>query len=561
MKSSARPGGAMIPVPERARAEGASRDDRLARLEAETFDVLVVGGGITGAGVARDAALRGLSVALVERSDYGSGTSSKSSKLVHGGLRYLENLELGLVFEATRERYRLRRLNPNLVWPLPFVFPVYRTDRHSLFKIDIGLWLYDLLSLFRSWRLHRRMGRDRTRALVPGLATEGLTGSVHYYDCHTDDARLTLANVLDAERNGATCLNHVGFQAAILEDGKVVGARVVDALTGLERSVRCRHIVYAGGPWTDALDQAPGEGRLLRRTKGVHIVVSRTRLPLEAAVVMTAVTDGRVVFAIPFENTTYIGTTDTDYDGDLDAVRATSDDVDYLLTTANRYFPQASLTAADVRSTWAGLRPLIRSDAESAYKTSREHQRYDDERGITTIAGGKLTTYRSMAAEVVDAAVRRLRRVAGVRAGRCRTHRLPLDPGLPRVADIVRGLPDPLDNALWRLHGSAAGWIRARMASHPDEAATLTAELPYVLAQVSWCVLGEQAARLDDVLVRRLHVFYRAPDQGLACAPLVARHMADLLGRDAAWVEAEVARYADLVELSMRGPRALAAAP
>ena len=538
---------------------GPTRAARLERLATDSFDLLVVGGGVTGAGIARDAVQRGLSVALVERADFASGTSSKSSKLVHGGLRYLENFEFGLVFEGTRERAYQRRLNPHLVWPLAFVFPVYASDPNGLFKVNLGLWLYDLLSIFRGYRLHKRLSAAATRELVQGLRADELRGSVHYYDCRTDDARLALANALAAQRDGAVSVNYVEFVAPLCDDGRVEAATVRDVLTGREIEVRCRHVAYAAGPWTDQLPEAPGAGELLRPTKGVHIVVGRERLPVDHAVVMSAVADGRVVFAIPFATCTFIGTTDTDYQRELEAVRATAEDVAYLLDTTNRYFPEAGLVATDVRSTWAGLRPLIRSDAETAYKTSREHELFHDERGITTIAGGKLTTYRSMAAEVVDAAIQDLRPRGLGELARCRTHKVPLDPDLPPVEDPVRGPADPLDNALWRCHGSGAAWVRARMESHPAEAEALSPTLPHVLAQVSRAVLFEQAERLEDVLVRRLPLFYLAPDQGERAAEPVARHMAALLQRPAAWVESEIADYREVVEQSRVGWRALAA--
>ena len=536
------------------------RAERLARLGSERFDLLVVGGGITGAGIAFDAAQRGLSVALVERSDFASGTSSKSSKLVHGGLRYLENFEFRLVFEGTRERYVQRKLNPHLVWPLPFVFPVYDGDANGLWKVNLGLWLYDLLSIFRGYRLHRRLSARKTAGLVPGLRTEGLHGAVHYYDCRADDARLTLANALAAEHHGAAVASYVEMTGLRHDDdGRVCGALLRDHLGGADVELSCRHVAYAGGPWTDHLPEAPGQGKLLRPTKGVHVVVPRERLPVDAAVVMSASTDGRIVFAIPLGGCTYIGTTDTDYSGALDAVRATSEDVAYLLTTTNAYFPAAGLGPDDVRSTWAGLRPLIRSDAETAYKTSREHELFSDPRGLTTIAGGKLTTYRSMAAEVVDHTIERLGELGPLDVAPCRTHRTPLDPDAPRVSDPIAGPEDPLEHTLWRCHGGGAGWVRARMAERPDEARRISPDVPYVMAQVSRAALFEHAARVEDVLVRRLHVFYLAADQGLSAAPQVAQHLAGLLGRSPEWVAAEVAAYAELVERSRLGTRALAA--
>lgn len=527
------------------------RSEAAGRLTREAVDVLVVGGGITGAGIARDAALRGLRVAIIDKSDWGSGTSSRSSKLVHGGLRYLENLQFGLVMESTRERYRQRRLNPHLVWPIPFLMPVYADSRHGIFKLSLGLWLYDLLALFRSYRLHRRLDPQAARGVAPGLRSEGLRGALHYYDCRTDDARLTLANVLDAERHGATALNYTRFEGPRFDDaGRVVGAAIRDEFSGVVLEVPCRHIVFATGHWSDQTPAAAGGGHLIRPTKGVHVVVARERLPIDAAVTLTAVRDGRVMFAIPFENTTYVGTTDTDYDGDLDDVRATSEDIAYLLETANYYFPDADLKPSDVRSTWAGLRPLIRSDAESAYKTSREHEIYPDPRGITTIAGGKLTTYRAMAAELMRHVVRDLARHHGVRAARCRTHKVPLDPALPFVANVEHGPEDPLDRALWRAYGSDAGAILATLRASSEAAARLVAELPFVFAQVSWAVRHEHAVRLADVLVRRLPIFYRAADQGLGCAPAVAAHMAAILGFDARWVDDEVRDYVALVHAS-----------
>ncbi len=530
---------------------------------------MVVGGGITGAGVARDAALRGLRVALVERADFAAGTSSRSSKLVHGGLRYLENFELGLVFESTRERKIQRSLNPNLVWPQPFLFPVFKDGPHSLLKIDVGLWLYDLLAMFRAWRMHKRLNARRAAETVPALRTEGLRGALLYYDCRTDDARLTLGNVLDAERHGAVALNYVRFERPVMataEGGEVTvqGALLRDQETGETFEARAKHLVYALGVWTDGTPEAPGEGRLLLPTKWVHIVVPRALLPLEAAVVLSAVDDGRVVFAIPSGDTTYVGTTDTDFSGDPDAIRATGDDVSYLLRTANAFFPDARLTAADVQSTWAGLRPLIRDESDSAYGTSREHRRFDDPRGITTIAGGKLTTYRAMAEEVVDAAARRLGPLLaaeGRALGRCRTAKEPLDPTLEPCDDPVRGPAEPLDNALWRLHGSGAAWVRRRMEEAPSERASLCPDQPFVLAQVSRAVLAEHARTLSDVLVRRLPVFFVARDQGLGCAAGVARHMAGLLGHDADWVRAQVETYEARVAQSRTGARTLEEAP
>jgi glycerol-3-phosphate dehydrogenase len=533
----------------RAAALPTLRTRRLERLGSEHFDLLVVGGGITGCGIARDAVLRGLSVALVERGDYASGTSSKSSRLVHGGIRYLEQGQLGLVFESARERAIQQRLNPHLVWPQSFIIPGFAGDRHGLWKMGIGLWLHEVLSLFRSHGGHRRLGAEETARRVPGIRRAGLAGALHYWDCRTDDARLTLANALDAERHGAVTVSYARFDGLIDgPNGALAGARVVDELSGSQIEVRCRHVAYAAGAFTDGLPAAPGGGKLMRTSRGTHIVVPRRRLPVDDVVIM-ATSDRRMVFAVPHHEVTYVGTTDTDHEPGPQSVVATPDDIAYLLAAIERSFPECALTAADVVATWAGLRPLIRDGAATASGTSREHQRFDDARGLTTIAGGKLTTYRSMAEEVVDAAAARLRRLGRV-AGPCRTATLPLDPSLPAVADPVAGPPDPLDAALWRAHGSGMAWVRARMQAEPAEAGPILQGFPWVFAQVSYAVAFEQAERLEDVMVRRLGIFYRGADQGLGVARPVAAHMAALLGRDDAWVDSEVAAYQQAVAAS-----------
>ncbi len=533
-----------------------SRAQRLERLTLETFDLLVVGAGITGAGVARDAALRGLKVALIDAADYGSGTSSRSSRLVHGGLRYLEGFEFGLVFEALRERARHRRLHPNLVWPIEFVVPAYRSGKHSLLKMDFGLWIYDLLSVGRTARWHKRLNVEGMRRRAPGLKLEGLVGGIAYHDCKTDDARLTLANVMDAERHGAHVVSYVRLERLEFKEGVVSGAVVSDSLTGDELLLGVNHVVYAGGPWTDRLPEAPGAGSLMRPTKGVHLILDRDLLPVESAVVVSAPTDGRVVFVVPDGPTVYVGTTDTDYGGDPTDVRASAEDLAYLLNTLAAYFPDAKIGPDDVRGTWAGVRPLIASDADSAYATSREHEVFKDSRGLTTVAGGKLTTYRSMAEEVVDAVEQALPEDIRRSLKRCVTHELAMDPeiGPEPSTDTEEGR---FEHHRWRLYGGGSAWIAERCHTHPQEAQKLDAALPYEMAEVSYAVLKEHATRLDDVLMRRLHIFADAADQGVACAQAVAEHMGRLLGMPPGWAEAEASRYEALVDRSRLGAKAL----
>jgi glycerol-3-phosphate dehydrogenase len=538
----------------------AARARRLGRLTAEEFDLLVVGGGITGCGIARDAVLRGLTVALVERGDYASGTSSKSSRLVHGGIRYLEQLQFGLVFESARERAALERLNPHLVWPQSFVIPSFAGDRHGLAAMGVGLWLHEALSLFRGHGGHRRLGPDEAARKVPGIRSEGLRGALHYWDCRTDDARLTLANALDAERHGAVTLTYMRYDGPTLgSDGVVRGARLVDELRGDALDVRCRHIAYAAGAFTDALPSAPGGGQLLRITRGSHLVVPRARLPVDDVVIM-ATADRRMVYAIPHVEVTYIGTTDTDHEPSPGPVVATREDVEYLLAATNRSFPDAKLGPADIITTWSGLRPLIRDGAATASRTSREHQRFDDPRGITTIAGGKLTTFRSMAEEVVDAAAARLGSL-GRAAGPCQSAALPLDRALPAPPRAEDGDSGALASHLWRNHGGGMAWVRARMGAEPAEARPIVPGFPWVFAQVSYAVAFEQATRLADVMIRRLGIFYRVAGQGMEAAPEIAAHMAALLGHDAEWARAEVADYEAHVRDNRAAVESLLAAP
>jgi len=529
---------------------GAARAALLTEARETGVDVFIVGGGITGAGTARDAALRGLRVMVIDAGDWAQGTSSRSSKLIHGGLRYLENMQFGLVMEGTRERYRQAKLNAHLVEPLAFVMPIYKGGRHSLFKINLGLWLYDILSLFRAHKLHKRLNAKNTIARTGPLRADGLVGSVHYFDCRGDDARLTLANILDAERHGAFTSNYTRFEEPVLDaNGAVSHARVRDTLSGERYDIPCLQIAVAAGPWTDTLAAKLGHPARLRPTRGVHLVFDRARLPVDVAVAMTSVDDGRVVFAIPFGNTAYLGTTDTDYDGTADEVAATPDDVTYLLKTANHFFPGCHLAPGDVRSTWAALRPLVKSEAETAYKTSREHEIWHDPKGISTIAGGKLTTYRAMAEEFLDEILGELKkRDQRPSVSKCNTHRQPLD---PTAAAALTAVGDTIALAA-RGQGSLALLVRIRLADHPNEAELIHPDLPWTYAQVAVATLHEQAQTVEDILVRRFQVFFRAADQGLACAPRVAALMATCLGHDDAWAEAQVTLFQAYIDRHMR---------
>jgi glycerol-3-phosphate dehydrogenase len=507
------------------------------------FDAVIVGGGATGAGIARDAAQRGLRVALVEKKDFASGTSSKSSKLVHGGLRYLEHGELRLVFEGTNERSLQMKRAPHLVRPVPFLVPIYKHQKPGLAKIDIGLWIYDALAMFRSPKLHKTYRGKKVQALEPALRKEGLAGALEYYDCMTDDARLVLENILDARQLGADVRSYTAMTGVVKDkQGRVAAVRVKDALTGAEEELATRALVVAAGPWTDdvlgAIEGRPS--KLLRPTKGVHIVVEHARLPVSHAITMLT-SDKRVAFCIPWVERTVVGTTDTDYTGSPDDVHADLADVTYLCEAANNFFPDVKLGPADVIATWAGLRPLVAQDAARASDVSREHEIIARMDGVIAICGGKLTTYRRMARDCTDKLVEFLTdRGDDVLAGRqikgCRTKNraLPgaagLTPpggkGVQAIADRLAQtakLPARVAEHLAQTYGQRAEAVVLRGLAEPALLERIDPELPYLWAEVDHAIQVDLARTVEDVLVRRVPLALRSKDQGLGAAERVAK--------------------------------------
>ncbi len=547
-------------------------------------DVLIIGGGINGAGIARDAAKRGLRTALVEMGDLASGTSSRSSKLVHGGLRYLEQFEFSLVFEAVSERRILMDIAPHLVNPLGFLFPVYKGDRRRLTTISAGMVVYEGLSLFRSPKRYRRLKPKHVAEEEPALTLEGLKGAPLYYDCSTDDARLTLETALSATEVGAVIAPWV--KATRLhhdEHGTLTGATVEDVLTGASKEVTASVIINATGPWTDstvAMAAAPPDedaeikspAPVLRPTKGVHIVVPKDVLPVNHAVVCFHPDDGRVLFALPWSDATYVGTTDTDYDGDPSDVRAERSDVEYLQAAMARYFPEHPVTDDDIICTWAGLRPLVSPPSKDGEEmdessVSREHRIIVSKSGLITIAGGKLTTYRLMSKEVVDTATKmlRLRGQLRRRLNPARTEEEPLpgavswpeDDDHEVVARQVKDIGgDHVSLATARLLADTYGMRGAEVARRVRQDKSLGDPLvpgrPEILAQVDHAVQDELASTVTDVLKNRTALFYRDPHQGLAAAPAVADRMAELLGWDEATRDAMEEAYRAEVDLSRR---------
>lgn len=510
------------------------------------FDLLIVGGGITGAGTARDAALRGLKVALVEADDWASGTSSRSSRLVHGGVRYLEHGHLHLVFEASRERRTLLRIAPHLVRPLRFTWPVYRGARIPRWKLRAGLLAYDALSLFRNVGTHRGASARAILAREHGLRADGLVGGAQYWDASTDDVRLTIANVMSAADAGAVTVNHapvVGF----LHDttGSLRGARVRDASTGEIVEIAARVVLNATGPWSDItrrLDDGVEHAAVLG-SKGVHIAVPRGRVPVADALTLLHPGDGRVFFILPSPVHTIVGTTETPAESGPDAVRANRRDVQYLLDAANHFFPSATLAPADVISAWAGIRPLVSHGGTSANDASREHHIARATSGLISVTGGKLTTYRAMASEITDTVERALGRTKSTLS---MTGDAPL-PGagsLPQAAE-ARAASDVIPDAetaeqLVRAYGDRWRMVWGLCEREPLLGDRLDPELPYIAAEVLWAAVAEGAWTVADVLVRRMPIAYERQDAGRALAPQVAR----LLGRVHGWDDATVAAAA-----------------
>jgi glycerol-3-phosphate dehydrogenase len=551
----------------------------LDRLGTEEFDVLVVGGGVTGCGVALDAAARGLRTGLVEARDLASGTSSKSSKLIHGGLRYLQQNDYLLVYEALHERQRLLRNAPHLVHPLPFLIPLFGKDgmvTKSVAKAYSSvLWLYDVTGGLRIGHRHRRIGAEEALAHFPVLRTDRLVASFLYWDAQADDARLTLALARTAALRGAAIANYCPVAELVEDRGRVAGARLADGTV-----VRASTVVNAGGVWSAEVGRlAPSgdDGISIRPAKGIHVAVRSERLPCDFASVLSVPGDKRSVFVVPWAadeapgpagpgRYTYVGTTDTDYDGPLEDPQCTPEDVDYVLAAVNAW-TSAGLTRDDVTATWAGLRPLI-SDARSARTAdlSRRHKVIVSDQGLVTVTGGKLTTYRQMAADTVDAVlgarpgpaarVRRRFSRGGGHLADSPTARLTLvggdrqgRPPTSAAATARRlGIPDSLFAHLAGRHGSETGEVLELCDGRADLARPIHPSLPYIGAEVVWAARHEMAQSVTDVLARRTRstILDRAAAQ--EAAPLVARLLGDELGLDEAERDGQVADFTRLIE-------------
>jgi glycerol-3-phosphate dehydrogenase len=517
-----------------------TRKENLELMRNQLFDIVVIGGGVTGAAIARDAVLRGFKVALLEKGDFASGTSSRSSKLVHGGLRYLRHMKFGLVFGALRERWILMRNAPRLVKPLTFLIPVYKDTKTSKLMLSMGLWLYDILALFRTPRFHGWLSPERAMVLEPALKKDRLAGAGLYADCATDDARLVLALIKDAWSRGALVVNYakvVGFEK---NGGKIVGVRALDLASGTEFSVKGKITVNSTGPWSDSLRKVddPSSEPRLRPAKGVHIIVPRERLGNREAVVIESARDGRNMFVIPWGNLSLVGTTDTDYEGDLDRVDASEEDIQYLLEALNQTYPESHITSEDIISLYASVRPLAAELGVNEDAVSRDQLIFESSSGLVSIIGGKLTTHRTMAKALVDqVSIKLAGEFATPAKSACETDQFALDYNQNELEQAVRGLMQKsgfdaeIAGHLVDAYGPGATKILAITEEKTSLASRITAEAPYLLAEVVYAVRYEMAMKLIDFMLRRTQLAYRLKDHGDS----IVQNVSALMAKELAW--------------------------
>jgi len=493
----------------------ASRDGMIEQLKTKTFDILVLGGGITGAGIALDAASRGLTVALVEKGDFAQGTSSRSTKLIHGGLRYLKQLEFGIVKETGQERSILYQNAPHIVYPEKMLLPIIKGGSLGKYSTSLGLYVYDYLAGVPRPERRYMLNKAATLAAEPMLREEILLGGGMYIEYRSDDARLVIEVLKSAAEFGAISLNYC--KAASLfynQDAKVAGATVVDERSGKSFEIKAKKTINAAGPWVDELRQADNslKGKRLHLTKGIHIVVPKHRLPVNQAVYFDVPTDGRMVFAIPREGVVYVGTTDTNYKEDSDQCFANADDVRYVLKAANYIFPTAELTEQDVISTWAGLRPLIHEDGKAPSDLSRKDEIFISSSGLISMAGGKLTGFRKMAERAVDTAFKQLAAEdKKYEYSPCSTDQIVLAGGdldglsimdfENRLAEKYDRFPAAEVKSLARKYGSASEGILQKALLNNTEHALLLAEADYAIRH-------EMCLNIADFIVRRTGRLY-----------------------------------------------------
>lgn len=499
------------------KVQSISRSQILTELKSGSFDVLIIGGGATGAGIALDAASRGLSTALIEMRDFASGTSSKSTKLIHGGLRYLKQLDIGLVRETGTERAILHRLAPHIILPEKMILPLIEGGTYGKWSTSIGLKIYDILAGVTGDDRRKMLSKKKTLTLEPLINEKILKGSGFYAEYRTDDARLSIEIIKTAARYGATVLNYIKAVDFGYEEGRLASVECIDKLTQEKFTLHPKVVVAAGGAWVDRIRKKDNslQGKRLHLTKGVHIIVPKQKLPLNYTVYFD-VPDGRMMFAIPRGRVTYIGTTDTNYTGDLNRIVTTKKDVEYILNSTKSAFPSIDLKLKDVISSWAGLRPLIHEDGKSPSELSRKDEIFISESGMIAIAGGKLTGYRKMAERVVDRVVYSIKNDLKRPLKSCQTKDIFLTQNAFKNVNEVNMLIKNLEGRVtslgldsyfaWYLvtnYGNAATKILDDVNQYKN-----TPEIALTRAELAYCLANEYVATLSDFYVRRTGKLY-----------------------------------------------------
>lgn len=513
-----------------------TREVQLDRLRSHQgpWDMAVIGGGATGLGVALDAASRGYSVVLLEQNDFGKGTSSRSTKLVHGGVRYLQQGNIGLVREALHERGLLRANAPHLVRPLPTIVPLYKWWEPSYYWL--GLKTYDALAGSQSFGASSFLTPEETSAELPTIRQSALRGGVRYFDASFDDARLLVNLAQTAALHGGVCLNYCRVSGIVHRNGKVAGVCATDVESGDSFELEASVVINATGPFSDSVRtlDAPHQSEWIAPSRGSHIVLDRKFLPSESALLVPRTNDGRVIFAIPWHNHTLVGTTDiAQHDAPLEP-RACRDEIDFLLKTIGEYLVLKP-TWGDIRSTFAGIRPLIRADrAEKSSRLARNHQVRVSQSGLVSILGGKWTIYRKMAEDCVDSAAQ----VGGLPAAPCLTERISL-------GEVNS---DGVQLECFAMYGKDAEKLRQLIESNREFQSPITSRLPYKIGEVIWAARYEMARTVEDVLARRLRVLFIDAQDAIDAAPRVAEVLARELGRNTAWQNCQVDQFREVAQ-------------
>ncbi|MFP3392766.1 glycerol-3-phosphate dehydrogenase/oxidase [Brevibacillus sp. SIMBA_040] len=551
----------------RTRFSAANRTELLKKMTLKELEVLVIGGGITGAGIALDAALRGVQIGLIEQNDFGSGTSSRSTKLIHGGLRYLKQGDVKLVQEVGRERAILYKNAPHLVVAAPMLLPIYRGGTYGYFASSMGLYIYDWLAGVERPERRRMLNKQEALRFEPLLKPDGLKGAGYYYEYRTDDARLTIDMMKTAFQNGATIVNYAKMTEFIYKDSRVVGVKVTDRITNKVYSIYAKQIVNASGPWVDGVRQLDGSlsGKRLFLTKGVHLVVAKDRLPIRQSAYFDT-PDGRMIFVIPRGDITYIGTTDTAYQMEIDQLRTTQQDRDYLLKAVNAIFPEVRLSPQDVCSNWAGVRPLIYQEGKGPSELSRKDEIFVSPSGLITIAGGKLTGFRKMAEKVMNLVTSELALKTGSRYKACRTDQVIVTGGermgYRDYADckkdlleqgIARGV-DANTAAEWiDLYGTNTLQIYNRLGAVKRKGEGIELE-KLLRAQIAYAVEEEMTTTAVDFLRLRTGWTYFHVKKAEANAEGVIRIMGEQLGWGAGECNRQRAEVTALLDAIYRFP-------